>query len=144
MMRYEFIDHTADTEFIAYGKTLDTAFKNALLALFDTIADIAMVKRKRGKEKLIIIKERAASLEVLLWQTLQDALSEADAAAVYPYAVTRLVIKQSQGTYFLEARISTKQQSEECSRIYVKGVSRFDMKVSRSRGLYRISAVVDI
>jgi SHS2 domain-containing protein len=38
-MDYEYLEHTADAQFIAYGQTLDEAFVNAARATFALIVD---------------------------------------------------------------------------------------------------------
>ena len=44
MRKYEFLDHTADAKFRAYGKNLEQAFTNAALALTNLVTDSAKVK----------------------------------------------------------------------------------------------------
>jgi SHS2 domain-containing protein len=43
-MKYEYLDHTADVKFKAYGKTQAERFENAALAMFNTITDTKLVK----------------------------------------------------------------------------------------------------
>ena len=38
MKTYEFLPHTADVKFLAYGKTLEEAFQNAALATFQVMS----------------------------------------------------------------------------------------------------------
>ena len=56
---YEFVDHTADVEFVAYGKTLEELFKNALLAQFDTIADIRKLAKSKQNAQTFLVSEKA-------------------------------------------------------------------------------------
>ncbi len=141
---YRYVNHTADVEFIARGTTLEQAFKHALLALFNTMADTRRVGALRMPPKRIKMIEHADSLSELLWRTLQDALSITDAEALFPYRTSRLAVLRANGRYALRAEILAKPQTPECAGIYVKGVSRFDLKVSESAGGFSVSAVIDI
>jgi SHS2 domain-containing protein len=39
-MRYETIDHTADTGIVAYGETIEALFENAAFGMFDLMFDV--------------------------------------------------------------------------------------------------------
>ena len=47
-MRFEYLDHTADVKFRAYGDSLEKAFGNAALAMFNVMVDTSGVKGKTG------------------------------------------------------------------------------------------------
>ncbi len=141
---YEFRNHTADVELVAHGKSMEEAFSNALLALFDTSADIAALAKSKGSTMRIMIRDKASSLEDLLWVALQDALSIADAKGVYCYKVNRIKIAGAAGGYVISAELSAKEESPKYSVIYVKGVSRFALKVRKSAEGYRVRAVLDV
>ncbi len=141
---YSFTNHTADVELVARGKTLEEAFRNAALAMFDTSADIAALTRLKGGAKRLNIRERASTLEDLLWAMLQGALSIADAKGVYCYKVDRMLIKESKGGYTIDAQFSARGEKPEYSIIYVKGVSRFDMRVGKTKNGFTARAVLDV
>ena len=44
--KYEFLEHTADVYLAAYGKSLQEAFENAALAMFDVMTEVEGVKPK--------------------------------------------------------------------------------------------------
>ncbi|MCL4389134.1 MAG: archease [Candidatus Marsarchaeota archaeon] len=141
---YLFKEHTADVEFIANGASMDEAFKNAILAMLDTIADIYAIKKSRKEKRRVIIKDSADNAESLLWVALQDTLSATDSKGVFGYEVEKLKIMRKRGKYSIYAIIGTKEQEPKYSNIYVKGVSRFDMEVkNRARG-YTAKAVLDV
>ena len=141
---YGFRSHTADVELVAHGKTLDDAFANAALALFDTSADIAALSKMKSPSKKIKVKDKSSTLEELLWVMLQDALSIADAHSLYCYKVNSMKIKESGKAYSVAAEFSARKADQEHSVIYVKGVSRFDLKVARRKGLFTVRAVLDV
>ena len=45
--RFEFEDHIADVVVVAYGDSLEEAFENAALALFEVMTDITTVEPRR-------------------------------------------------------------------------------------------------
>ncbi|HUC38701.1 MAG TPA: archease [Candidatus Acidoferrum sp.] len=141
---YKFVSHTADVELIAVGRSASEAFKNAALALFDTSADISKVRRSKGKTTTLKIKDKADNLKDLLWFMLQDVLSMADSKGVYGYKVKKMQIKEKNEGYFINAEFFAKPQNPKLSVIYVKGVSRFDLKVIHAQKGFKISAVLDV
>ena len=96
-MRYKFVDHIADVEFIAYGRTEEELFSNALAALFETIADTGSLSRSDGRRVRVTVKEEADSLEDLLWYTLQHTLSITESRRVFAYEVAEIKIREEGG-----------------------------------------------
>ena len=41
--KYEYLEHTADIKFLAYGETVEEVFENAALAMFNVIIDTEKV-----------------------------------------------------------------------------------------------------
>ena len=68
MKKYEYLPHTADAKFRAYGKTLEEAFKNSALAMSDITFKSAAIKPKIKKE----IKIKADTLQELLITFLDE------------------------------------------------------------------------
>ena len=48
--KYEYFDVTADIGFYAYGNSLEEAYENAGLAMFNVITDINKVKKEEMEE----------------------------------------------------------------------------------------------
>ena len=44
MKKYEYLEHTADTKFRAYGETIEETFSNAALAMMNVMVDTNEVK----------------------------------------------------------------------------------------------------
>jgi len=141
---YQYVEHTADVEYIARGGTLESAFKNSFLGMFDTIADIKKLAKSKGKTTKLTINDRARTLEDLLWFGLQDALSVAEAEGAYAYGIASLSISASMGDYVIDAVLKAKKKDPSFSRLDVKGVSQFDLKVVKAKGEYRTSVVLDV
>ncbi len=74
-MQYEYLEHTADIKFKAYGKTKEELIINSGKALCNSIIDLKEIEKK-GKG---IIEIKAESFEQLLFKFLQELLFEIDA-----------------------------------------------------------------
>lgn len=70
MKKYEYFDVTADIGFKSYGKTLNEAFENAGLAIFNIISDTSNIE----PEKEITFKIRSEDEISLLYDYLEELL----------------------------------------------------------------------
>ncbi|MCL5117379.1 MAG: archease [Candidatus Marsarchaeota archaeon] len=150
--KYEYVDHTADIEFNAFGGSVEEAFKNSALALFDIISDIKKVKAEETRTYKIAIKEDADTLENLLWQFLQSCLSILDAKDRFGFDVHLLKIKVIPGRnkkYTLSSVVLSKKRTETYFKLEAKGVSKYALKVSedkkeKNKNFFSTTVVVDI
>lgn len=142
-MRYKFVGHTADVEYVAYGKTIEECFRNSLIALFDTIAYLKQVRSSKSPIKLFAIKDKARSLEDLLWYALQDSVSLTDSKGLFAYGMKRLKITESNG-YKIDAIILAKAREDRLSKLDVKGVSKYNLKVRRAKEGFEATVVLDV
>ena len=69
--KYKFLEHTADVKFQAYGKTLNEVFKNAALAVAETMARESKIKAVK-KKKIRVQGKR--DLESLLFNFIEEIL----------------------------------------------------------------------
>ena len=70
MVKYRFLEHTADAKFQAYGKDMEEAFSNAALAMFSILTDTKKIKKKIKKG----IEARGHDLKSLLYNYLEELL----------------------------------------------------------------------
>ena len=75
MNKFEYLEHTADIKFAAYGKTREEVFNNCAKALINSICDIE--KLKITKKIKIIIKSK--NIQPLLYDFLSEILYQVDA-----------------------------------------------------------------
>ncbi|MGP8320461.1 MAG: archease [Methanosarcinaceae archaeon] len=80
-MDYEYLEHTADAKFRAYGKTIEEAFQNAAVAMFNVMIDTSIVSDE--------VKERIKLTSEDLEGLLVDWLSE----LLYLFEVEQVVFK---------------------------------------------------
>jgi SHS2 domain-containing protein len=141
---YRYISHTADVEFLAYGSTLNGSFRNALLALFDTVSYTRKVSKGSSAVRTLLLKDKAKTVEELLWYTLQDALSTLDMKGLFAYRVSGLKIRKEKAHYTLAAKLYAKRRRDEDSKLDAKGVSRYDLSMERRNGRFVARVVVDV
>ena len=72
MEKYEFLEHTADVLFKAYGSSFEEALSNAALALFETVGFSKTFRKK------VEIEVQARNREELVVKFLSEILSEMD------------------------------------------------------------------
>lgn len=70
MVKYKFLEHTADAKFQAYGKTLEEAFENAAFAMFSIMVDTKKIKPRLRKQIKISGKDEKS----LLYNFLEELL----------------------------------------------------------------------
>ncbi len=141
---YRYMGHTADVEFLAYGSTLEISFKNALMALFETIAYTKKVSEEKTKTQRFALKVKARSEEELLCYALQDAISIMDSESLFAYKVTKLKTVKTAKGYALAANVLAKSRTDKDSKLEIKGVSMYDLKIEKKNGKVTSRVVVDV
>src|SRR3989344_7577201 len=74
-MKYEFLEHTADIKFKAYGNTLNEAFENAVLAIAEFLAKGQKVRARKGK----VVNVHGTDKENLLYNFIDELIYLIDA-----------------------------------------------------------------
>lgn len=70
MKKFEFFEHTADVGVKAYGKTLEEAFENSALAVFEIMTDTNKIKPIESRE----VEIEGIDLENLLYRWIESLL----------------------------------------------------------------------
>jgi SHS2 domain-containing protein len=98
--QYDYLEHTADAKFRAYGKSLEETFENAALAMFNVIIDTGKIFGSVKRDVSI----ESYELESLLVDWLSELLYlfEVDEIAFREFKVEEILEKD--GKYFLKAR----------------------------------------
>lgn len=68
--KFEYLEHTADAKFIAYGTTLEAAFENAALAMMNVMVDTDTVKNTQSETIELI----SPDLDALVFDWLSEVL----------------------------------------------------------------------
>ncbi len=136
MKKYEFLEHTADEKFRAYGKTLEEAFINAALATAKIMTDD---KIKPVIEKKIEIKVNTK--EKLLYQFLEELLFFVDTEGFILSKVKDLVIKDN---FTLTATFLGDSAENYEIKAHIKAVTYNDMFIKEEENLVTIQVVHDL
>jgi SHS2 domain-containing protein len=141
---YEFLKHTADVKFRAYGKGLEDAFCNAAKATVAVMTDIKKIE-PRLKRKIIA---EANTREALLYDFLEEVIFLVDTEGFLLCGVKKLKIKSGADTetykYILEADVEGDSAARYDVHTYVKAVTYNEMKIEEKKGRVVLQVVHDI
>ena len=142
MKSYEYLPHTADVKFRAYGKTLEEAFANAAFALFNVMVDTAKVKEKITKK----IAAEGIDVSSLLQNFLEQFIILLDTDNFFLAAIKKISVKKSsRGNYKLTAvAVGDEAKNYETIGPQVKACTYNDMFVKQQDGKWAVQVVVDI
>ena len=139
MKPFEFLPHTADVKFLAYGKTLEEAFENAALATFATMTDIKKVKAKKKK----IVSVQAHDYSSLLYSFLEDLLFLLDTENFCLSKIT-VSLSQKDDSLFLEAESYGDNVKNYETHTLVKAVTYHEMTIQKLKKLWVIQVILDV
>jgi SHS2 domain-containing protein len=137
---FEYIEHTADAEFIAYGRTVDEAFVNAARAMYGLVIDPSTVKPDVEKA----VELTGDALDVLLYDWLSELL--------YIFEVDHLVfsgfqahVTMADGGYRLKAKVMGEpvQRHPDIS-MHIKAVTFHDLRFEKRNNIYEAQVLLDI
>ena len=142
-LKFEFFDVTADAGYRAYGKSLENAFENAAIAMFELVTDTSVVRPIVEKQ----IKLEAEDKYAILYDWLSELLFLHDSEyMVFSKFEVKISCKicESQEKYYLEAKAYGEEfdPSKHERRSEVKAVTyhMMDIKVEP----YMLQVILDI
>jgi SHS2 domain-containing protein len=136
-VRYEPLDHTADTGIIAYGASLDELFENAAFGMFDLMFDLSELHT--GREQQVSVQ--AEGLEELLVVWLEELLfrSESEGLAFLDFSVAEMGEQSLSGV--------AKGVSSEGIELVgppIKAVTYHDLEVAETESGWRARVIFDV
>ncbi|MEM2901821.1 MAG: archease [Candidatus Bathyarchaeia archaeon] len=142
MKRYEVLDHVSDAYIEAYGSSLEEAFENAALGLFDVMVDISRVKRV-FKDQFTVEAEDEESL-LHDWLSTLHLKFEMEGKAYGSFKVHR--IKKVSGVCRLTAKAYGEvfDPDRHAPKTEVKAVTRHRMGVTKSGGRWVVRFLLDL
>lgn len=140
--QYEYLDHTADIKFQAYGKTMEEVFENAALAMFNVIIDTEKVSGDTVREICL----KSPDLESLLVDWLSELLYlfEVDEIAFREFRVAK--IREEKGEYSITAQALGEKYSLESLpfETEIKAVTYNQLEITKTADGWKAQVVVDI
>lgn len=137
MVKFKFLQHTADAKFQAFGKTLEEAFSNAALAMFSVMYEPEKIKGKVSKK----IAVKADNKETLLYKFLEELLFLLDSQSFFLHKVKSISIKDG----VLDAVVTGDTELSKY-KIHgeVKAVTYNEMLIKEEKGKVVLQVVVDL
>lgn len=139
MKSYEFLAHTADVKFRAYGRTLEEAFSHAALATFATMTDISKVKAKTEKK----VSVQAQDYSGLLYSFLEALLFLLDTKD-FCLSKATVYISQKDDSLFLEADVYGDNVKDYETHTLVKAVTYHEMIIKKEKQFWVIQVILDV
>lgn len=137
MKEFEFLEHTADLKFRAYGKNLEDCFTNSARALFTAMLDLKKVDAKI--ERGISIKSE--TLETLLHDWLSELLFLFETENFVPGGFE---VRIDEERCLMNATLKGEKLAEKHKHeLEVKAVTYHDMIVREERGVWIVQVVCD-
>jgi len=140
-MKYKLLEHTADIKFQAFGKTLEEAFSNAAIAMFDVIVKTEKIEKNITKK----VETESGDKESLLYKWLEELLYLLDTEFFMLNSVKTMKIKKEGKKYVLKAEV-TGDTFKDKYELYgaVKAVTYNEMFVKEEKGKAIVQVVLDI
>ena len=143
-VKFEFFDVTADVGYRAYGKTLNEAFENAALAMFEVMTDTTHVQPDFMKK----ITLKSEDEEALLYDWLSELLFLHDSEYL---VFSRFTVEISAGiedgekVFILEASAEGQEFDPDVHerRDEVKAATYHMMEIQKKNG-YTLQVILDI
>jgi len=142
MIPFEYLEHTADVKFRAYGKTPEQMLSNAAAALFKTMVDPARVQILETWK----VELEAPELEDLAYKWLSEIvfLFETESAVFASFEVRLL----HNGSWKLQAkiggeRIDIKRHAFE-NEVKAVTMHQFQIKKDEKNDLWCIQVILDV
>ena len=140
MKPYEFVEHTADAEFYAYGSTIEEAFSNAAYALAEIVFDSKKVKPAATKN----LKIAGADEKALLYSFLEEFIFLLDAEDFVLHKVESIEIRKKEAGWELDAEVSGDIAGNYQVEKAVKAATYNQMEIKSENGKWTLHVVVDI
>jgi len=136
MIKYKFLQHTADVKFRAYGKTLNTAFANSGIAVFKTMyaGNVKPVKK-------IKINVKGKDLESLLYNFLEELIVLLDSKDFF---LSKAKVKINEKTFTLSAEVFGDNAKNYPANLEVKAITYNEMFVKKIKDIWVCQVVVDV
>jgi len=142
MKKFVFLEHISDAYVAAYGSSLEEAFENAALAMFEVMTDTSKVKPERKFE----VEARGFDLYSLLYDWLENLLIIYSVHNVLLSKFKLCEIKKVNEEYVArgEAYGELFDPTKHEQRTEVKAVTYSLMEISKKNKEYEVKVVFDI
>ena len=140
--RFEFLEHTADVYVRANGKTMEEAYENAALAMFETMTDSDKIAQK--EEQTIAVE--AEDQYALLYNWLEALLVKFETENMLYSKFQISDWKETADTFKFKAKIWGEKfdSQKHPQKVGVKAVTYHRMVIIRERDRVVLEFILDI
>ena len=135
---YEFLEHTADVKFRAYGKSIEEAFGNAILACTAVLIEPSKIKSEKVKK----ISIKSDSRESLLYDLIQELVFLMDTEAFITAKIDRVGFNPE--TMEFTAKLEGDKVTDYETTGDIKSATYTEMEIHEKDGDCWVQAVLDI
>ncbi|MBN2422729.1 archease [Candidatus Woesearchaeota archaeon] len=140
MKKFRYLPHTADAKFRAFGSSLEEAFVNSALAMFNIICNTDSVKPEMKK----IIRISAKKKESLLYDFLEELLFLLDTEGFLLNKTEKLKITEKDNEFSLGCTVYGDNYKKYKVKGNIKSITYNDMFIKEDNNEFMIQAVVDL
>lgn len=137
MKEFEFLDHTADVKFRAYGESLEELFENSAKAMIGSMTDGKIEKKKVEK-----IKINSNNLESMMYEFLEELLFIMDSKELVFAGIKKIKIDKE--NFKLEGEIYFDDLKNYKFHLDVKAVTYNEMYVELNKRTWVAQVVLDV
>ena len=139
-MKYEYLEHTADAKFRAYGRTIEEAFDNASKAMFEILIPCNKVQAVIKKE----ISVKTKKPESLLYDFLEELLFLLDTEGFLLSKTKGLTISLNEDNCTLNCVAFGDTYKNYQVSGNIKSITYNDMEIKKTKEGYELTVVVDL
>ena len=138
MKQYEYIDHTGDLGFKAYGTTRQALFSHAAEAFFQALVRIETIQEK--EERLIEVEADALDELMVGWLSELLFLFDTEALLLRRFEITHMKDRNLKATVSGELTDPTRHEI----RTGIKAVTYHRLYVKQRAGIWEAQVILDI
>ena len=141
MVKYEYLEHTADVKFRAYGKTLEEAFKSAAYAYADVVSD----HTKISQNVIHKINIKSEDKKALLYDFIEQLIILLDTDNFLLAKVSDIKIQRTENGFLLKAEFVGDNKPEKYTiDTHVKAVTYQEMLIEETPERVMVQVVLDL
>ena len=142
MKPFEFLEHTADVYISAHGTTLEEAYANAALALFETMTDTSRIEEKQVDS----FEFEGVDKIDLLYCWLETLIVNFDVTLTLYSRFNVDLIEETPKGYFARTQAWGEEfdSNRHPSRVGVKAVTYHQMEIINRDGTVTVRFILDI
>lgn len=140
MKQFEFLPHTSEAGFEAFGKDLNEVFANSGIAMVSLMTDHKKIKTKSSK-KLV---KRAKDIESLLYDFLEEILFLLETKNFIVGKIENMIIKGDKNGLQLHCTVLGDNYKNYEFNLHVKSPTYHNMAVEKVKRRYKSRVFVDV